>query len=151
MKSALRQKMGGFDFIWSRRLKISSELSEDFIVQRTISLTLLGFKSLLQPSKNIFFVAHTQKIQLVRVGFFHLCRKAQHRLRGTRNIIWASAQHHCRSQHKWTRLRQVANDVGYRPTMLRLRRKWCCASRKRNCSRLCSALIDSWFLIESMV
>ena len=30
--------------------------------------------------KNIFFVAFTQKIQLLWVGFFHLCRKAQHNL-----------------------------------------------------------------------
>ena len=146
MKSALRQKMGGFDFIWSRRLKISSELSEDFIVQRTISLTLLGFKSLLQPSKNIFFVAHTQKIQLVRVGFFHLCRKAQHRLRGTRNIIWASAQHHCRLRHKWTMLRRF-NKL----QMMWAYAQRCCASRKRNCIRLYSTLIWSWLLIESII
>ena len=32
-----------------------------------------GFESLLQNAKNIFFVAHIQKIQLLRVGFFHLC------------------------------------------------------------------------------
>ena len=38
-------------------------------------------------------------------------------------------------------LRQVANDVGYRPMMLRLRRKRCCASRKRNCNRLFGSLI----------
>ena len=55
------ERRGGFDFIWSRRLKISSELSEDFIVQRTISLTLLGFETLLKDAQNIFFVAFTQK------------------------------------------------------------------------------------------
>ena len=44
-------------------------------------VTPLEFESLLRNVKNIFFVAFIQKIQLVRVGFFHLCRKAQHRLR----------------------------------------------------------------------
>ena len=36
-------KGGGFNFIWSRRLKISSEHREDFIVQRTISLKMQGY------------------------------------------------------------------------------------------------------------
>ena len=40
-------KGGGFNFIWSRRLKISSEHREDFIVQRTISLRIQGYALIL--------------------------------------------------------------------------------------------------------
>jgi hypothetical protein len=36
------------------------------------SLKSFEFEILLQPTKNIFFVAFMQKIQLLRVGFFHL-------------------------------------------------------------------------------
>ena len=42
------------------------------------------FETLLQTSRSIFFVAYIQKNQAYRIGFFHLCRQAQHRLRGTR-------------------------------------------------------------------
>ena len=53
----------------------------------------------MQLSKNIFFVAFMQKIQVNRLGFFHLCRKAQPKMM----------------------LQQVANDVMLRINDVALR------------------------------
>ena len=144
---------GEFHFTSNKVRYFTISVRKLFHIRRApnISLKSVRVQILIAKCKNIFFVAHTQKIQLVRVGFFHLCRQAQHRFVLARNIIWASAQHHCRSRHKWTRLRQAANDVGLRPTMLHLRRKWCCASRKRNRNRSLGLLIYSWFSTESMI
>ena len=91
--------------------------------------TPFEFESLLQSSGNIFFVAFIQKIQLVRVGFFHLCRKAQHRLRGTRNIISSEARTSLPLAAQMNEvealpqmmLQQVANDVMLRINDVALR------------------------------
>ena len=67
----------------------------------------------------------SQKIQVARLGFFHLCRKAQHHLRATHatsfepwlNFIAARA-----AQMNDVALRAndvLRNDVGLRPMMLR--------------------------------
>ena len=49
-------------------------------MQRTISLTLLGFESLLQTAKNIFFVAFIQKEKVAQcVAFSFLLHPAENR------------------------------------------------------------------------
>ena len=68
--------------------------------------------------------APAKKIQVARLGFFHLCRKAQHRLRGTRNIISSEARTSLplAAQMNDVALRAndvLRNDVGLRPMMLR--------------------------------
>ena len=125
------------------------EINANFILghrqavrQRTLTPSLPGFESLC-PSQKI--------LRTLFLGFFHLCRKAQHHLTEGQHHFERSENIIIHFRHKWTRLRQVANDVGYRPTMLRLRRKRCCALRKQSGSRSFGTLIDSWFLIEIMI
>ena len=60
---------------------------------------LVGVRILITKRKNIFFVAFIQKIQVNRLGFFHLCRKAQPQMM----------------------LQQVANDVMLRINNVALR------------------------------
>ena len=60
--------------------------------------------------KNIFFVAYIQKIQLTRVGFFHLCRQAQHHLR-------ACTQHHLTVRSTSLPFAAQMNEVDALPQM----------------------------------
>ena len=86
-----------------------------------------GFESHISP----------QKIQLLRVGFFHLCRKAQHHLRDTRNIISSEARTSLPPAAQMNEvealpqmmLQQVANDVMLRINDVALRANGIVASR----------------------
>ena len=85
------------------------------------------FETLLKIAQNIFFVAFIQKIQANRLGFFHLCRKAQHHLtegqhhfEQRENIIshsFGTNERGCTVGANDVMLR--INDVGLRPMMLR--------------------------------
>ena len=111
---------------------ISPKLKKRFEKLFKKSPKSLKYKGLHCFQGGIFFVNTSQKIlKALLSGFFHLCRKAQHHL--------TEGQHHFeRSENIIVRLRtqmnevealpqmmlrQVANDVGLRPMMLRLRRK----------------------------
>ena len=73
----------------------------------------------LSCKNGIFFVNSRQKILKASLsGFFHLCRKAQHHLTEGQHHFERSENIIVRLRHKMM-LRQVANDVGLRPMMLR--------------------------------
>ena len=66
---------GGFNFIWGETPKISSERSEDFIVQRTISFpfgSVAGF----EPAKCIFWYRFTAAQKLWTDSNRHTLSKA---------------------------------------------------------------------------
>ena len=87
--------------------------------------------------------ALSQKIlRTLFLGFFHLCRKAQHRLRGTRNIIWPLGQHHCRLRHKWTRL--SASHI--KRCCNKLQKMWCFASMMLRFAQMNTTAV--WFGCE---